>query len=54
MKDAASRMKDKVGVLVLAKASMKNLAKAIEDIAGAHALTSASLAMDAFVKRVRS
>ena len=53
LKEAASELKGKVGVVVLAQASMGHLAKTVEEITGVPVLTSPGLAMDALVKRVR-
>lgn len=53
VKEAALELKDKVGVVVLAQASMGHLAKPIEEITGVPVLTSPPLAMEALVKKVR-
>ena len=54
VKGAASELKGKVGVVVLAQASMGHLAGAIQEITGVPVLTSPPLAMDALVKRVQT
>ena len=51
VKDAAEELKGKVGVIVLAQASMGHLAEAIEGISGVSVLKSPLLAMDALVAR---
>jgi Asp/Glu/hydantoin racemase len=53
VKDAAEELKGKVGVIVLAQASMGHLAKDIQDIAGVPVLISPPLAMDALVEKVK-
>jgi Asp/Glu/hydantoin racemase len=53
VKGAASELKDKVGVVVLAQASMGHLAGAIQEITGVPVLTSPPLAMDALVNIVK-
>jgi Asp/Glu/hydantoin racemase len=53
VKGAASGLAGKVGVVVLAQASMGHLAGAIEGILRVPVLTSPGLAMDALVKKVR-
>ena len=53
LRDAASDLKGKVGVVVLAQASMGHLAGAIQEIVGVPVLTSPPLAMDALVQRVK-
>jgi Asp/Glu/hydantoin racemase len=53
VKEAASKLVGKVGVAVLAQASMGHLAGAIEGILKVPVLTSPGLAMDALVKRVK-
>jgi len=53
VKAAASELKGKVGVVVLAQASMGHLAGAIQEITGVPVLTSPPLAMEALVARVR-
>jgi Asp/Glu/hydantoin racemase len=53
VKEAASKLVGKVGVAVLAQASMGHLAGAIEGILKVPVLTSPGLAMDALVKEVR-
>ena len=53
VKEAASELKDKVGVVVLAQASMGHLAAAIQEITGVPVLTSPPIAMDALVDRVK-
>jgi Asp/Glu/hydantoin racemase len=54
VKDAARELKGKVGVIVLAQASMGHLAEAIQDIAGVPVLKSPPLAMDALVEKVKA
>jgi Asp/Glu/hydantoin racemase len=54
VKEAASELRGKVGVVVLAQASMGHLAGAIQEITGVPVLTSPPLAMDALVKRVKN
>jgi Asp/Glu/hydantoin racemase len=54
VKAAASELRDKVGVVVLAQASMGHLAGAIQEITGVPVLTSPPLAMDALVNRVKN
>jgi Asp/Glu/hydantoin racemase len=54
VKDAAKDLKDMVGVIVLAQASMGHLAEAIEDITGVPVLKSPPLAMDALVEKVKA
>jgi Asp/Glu/hydantoin racemase len=54
VKDAAKELKGKVGVVVLAQASMGHLAEAIQEIAGVPALKSPPLAMDALVDKVKA
>jgi Asp/Glu/hydantoin racemase len=51
--EAASELKDKVGVVVLAQASMGHLADALQEILGVPVLTSPPLAMNALVKIVK-
>ncbi len=53
VKEATSKLVGKVGVAVLAQASMGHLAGPIEGILKVPVLTSPKLAMDALVKRVR-
>jgi Asp/Glu/hydantoin racemase len=53
LRDAASDLKGKVGVVVLAQASMGHLAGAIQEVVGVPVLTSPPLAMDALVQRVK-
>jgi len=53
LRDAASDLKGKVGVVVLAQASMGHLAGAIQEIVGVPVLTSPPLAIDALVQRVK-
>jgi len=53
VKEAALKLVDKVGVVVLAQASMGHLVGAIEGIVKVRVLTSPGLAMDALVKRVK-
>lgn len=53
VKKAASGLTGKVGVVVLAQASMGHLAGGIEGILGIPVLTSPGLAMDALVRRVK-
>jgi Asp/Glu/hydantoin racemase len=50
---AAMELKSKVGVVVLAQASMSHLTKAIEKITGVPVLTSPPLAMEALAKKVK-
>ena len=52
--DAARQLKGKVGVIVLAQASMGHLAEAIQEIAGVPVLKSPPLAMDALVEKVKA
>ena len=54
VKEAALELKDKIGVIVLAQASMGHLAEAIQDIAGVPVLKSPPLAMDALVEKVKA
>jgi Asp/Glu/hydantoin racemase len=54
VKDAARQLKDKVGVIVLAQASMGHLSENIQDITGVPVLKSPPLAMDALVEKVKS
>jgi Asp/Glu/hydantoin racemase len=54
VKNAGSELKGKVGVVVLAQASMGHLADAIQDILGVPVLKSPPLAMDALVQRVKN
>jgi Asp/Glu/hydantoin racemase len=54
VKDAARELKGKVGVIVLAQASMGHLAEAIQEIAGVPVLKSPPLAMDALVEKVKA
>ena len=54
VKDAAKELKDKVGVIVLAQASMGHLAEDIQDITGVPVLKSPPLAMDALVDMVKA
>ena len=51
VKDAAKGLKGKVGVIVLAQASMGHLAEAIQEITGVPVLKSPPLAMDALVEK---
>ncbi len=53
VKEAAAELKGKVGVIVLAQASMGHLAEDIEGIAGVPVLKSPPLAMDALVARIK-
>ena len=53
VKEAAAKLVGKVGVAVLAQASMGHLAGPIEGILKVPVLTSPGLAMDALVKRVK-
>jgi Asp/Glu/hydantoin racemase len=53
VKKAASDLTDKVGVVVLAQASMGHLAGSIEEITKVPVLTSPGLAMDALVKKIK-
>lgn len=53
VKEAAAELKGKVGVVVLAQASMGHLAGALEQIIGVPVLTSPPLAMNALVDRVK-
>jgi len=53
VKEAASKLIGKVGVVVLAQASMGHLSGAIEGIIKVPVLTSPGLAMDALVKRLK-
>lgn len=54
VKDAAQGLKGKVGVIVLAQASMGHLAEAIQGITGVPVLKSPPLAMDALVDRMKA
>ena len=54
VKDAAKELKGKVGVIVLAQASMGHLAEDIQEIIGVPVLKSPPLAMDALVKKVKT
>ena len=54
VKEAAQQLKGKVGVIVLAQASMGHLAEAIQEIAGVPVLKSPPLAMDALVEKVKA
>ena len=54
VKDAAQELKGKVGVIVLAQASMGHLAEAIQDIAAVPVLKSPPLAMDALVEKLKA
>jgi Asp/Glu/hydantoin racemase len=54
VKDAAKDLKGKVGVIVLAQASMGHLAGDIQEITGVPVLKSPPLAMDALVKKVKT
>jgi Asp/Glu/hydantoin racemase len=54
VKDAANELKNKVGVIVLAQASMGHLAEAIQDIVGVPVLKSPPLAMDALVNKLEA
>jgi len=54
VKEAALELKGKVGVIVLAQASMGHLAEAIQDIAGVPVLKSPPLAIDALVEKVKA
>ena len=47
-------LKGKVGIIVLAQASMGHLAEAIQGIAGVPVLKSPPLAMDALVEKVKA
>lgn len=51
--EAARELKGKVGVIVLAQASMGHLADAIQEIAAVPVLKSPPLAMDALVEKVK-
>ena len=53
VKDATQELKVKVGVIVLAQASMGHLAEDIQDIVGVPVLKSPPLAMDALVEKVK-
>ncbi len=53
VKKAASGLTGKVGVVVLAQASMGHLAGSIEEITKVPVLTSPGLAMDALVKKIK-
>lgn len=53
VKAAAEELKGKVGVVVLAQASMGHLAASLEEIIGVPVLTSPPLAMAALVEQVR-
>jgi Asp/Glu/hydantoin racemase len=53
VKEAASGLTGKVGVVVLAQASMGHLAGAIEGILKVPVVTSPGLAIDALVRRVK-
>jgi len=53
VKSAARELKGKVGVIVLAQASMGHLADPIQEIAGVPVLKSPPLAMDALVEKVK-
>jgi Asp/Glu/hydantoin racemase len=52
VKDAAQKVKGKVGVIVLAQASMGHLAEDLQEITGVPVLKSPPLAMDALVAKV--
>ncbi|MGD1972040.1 MAG: aspartate/glutamate racemase family protein [Desulfobacterales bacterium] len=52
VKDAAQKLKGKVGVIVLAQASMGHLAEDLQDMTGVPVLKSPPLAMDALVAKV--
>lgn len=54
VKNAAQELKGKVGVIVLAQASMGHLAEAIQEITGVPVLKSPPLAMDALVEKVKA
>jgi Asp/Glu/hydantoin racemase len=54
VKEAAQELKGKVGVIVLAQASMGHLADAIQEIVGVPVLKSPPLAMDALVEMVKA
>jgi Asp/Glu/hydantoin racemase len=54
VKERASELKNKVGVVVLAQASMGHLADSIRDITGVPVLTSPPLTMDMLVNRVKT
>ena len=54
VKEAALELKGKVGVIVLAQASMGHLAEAIQDIAGVPVLKSPPLAIDALVEKLKA
>ena len=54
VKEAALELKGKVGVIVLAQASMGHLAEAIQDIAGVPVLKSPPLAIGALVEKVKA
>jgi len=54
VKDAAQELKGKVGVIVLAQASMGHLAEAIQEITGVPVLKRPPLAMDALVEKVKA
>lgn len=53
VKDAALKLVGKVGVIVLAQASMGHLAEGIEEITGVPVLKSPPLAMEALVQRYK-
>jgi Asp/Glu/hydantoin racemase len=53
VKDAAQKLIGKVGVIVLAQASMGHLADAIHEITGVPVLKSPPLAMDALVEKIQ-
>lgn len=54
VKEAAQELKGKVGVIVLAQASMGHLAEDIQAITGVPVLKSPPLAMDALVEKVKA
>jgi Asp/Glu/hydantoin racemase len=54
VKDAAQELKGKVGVIVLAQASMGHLAEDIQDITGVPVFKSPPLAMDALVEKAKA
>jgi Asp/Glu/hydantoin racemase len=54
VKEAAQELKGRVGVIVLAQASMGHLAETIENITDVPVLKSPPLAMDALVEKVKA
>ena len=54
VKGAAQKLKGKVGVIVLAQASMGHLAEDLQEITGVPVLKSPPLAMDALVAKVKA